>query len=109
MNFYVIRQHLARAWSRHWPLQVASVTVMTVVLLILNLLFLSFTAFNQMVGHWGKALEMIVYVREDAGQEPVEKFHRLLEVSGYFEAVQYISKSEATKKFLSALGSESLE
>ena len=37
----------------------ASVTVMTVVLVILNLMFLGFTTFNQMVGQWGRGLEMI--------------------------------------------------
>ncbi len=109
MNSYVIQQHLFRAWRKHWPLQVASVTVMTVVLLILNLMFLGLTAFNQTIGQWGKGLEMIVYVKEDAGTPGVDKLKSRLETSGDFDRIQFISKNEATKKFLTALGPESLE
>src|SRR3954468_10313665 len=87
----------------------ASVTVMTVVLLILNLMFLGFTTFNQMVGQWGRGLEMIVYVKEDAPTIGVDKFRSRLQMSGDFDKIEYISKTEATKKFLTALGSESLE
>lgn len=104
-----MRQHLFRAWQRHWPLQMASVTVMTVVLLIMNLMFLGFTTFNQMVGQWGRGLEMIVYMKEDAPSASVDQFRQTLESSGDFDKVQYIPKAEATKKFLTALGSESLE
>jgi cell division transport system permease protein len=106
---YLLRQHLARAWQRHWPLQMASVTVMTVVLLLLNLMFLGFTTFNQMVGQWGRGLEMIVYVKENASGASLDLFKQKLEYSGDFDKIEYISKNEATKKFLTALGSESLE
>jgi cell division transport system permease protein len=87
----------------------ASVTVMTVVLLILNLMFLGYSAFNHMVAQWGQGLEMIVYVREDAGHSNVEKLQHKIETSGDFDQVHFISKNEATKKFLTALGPESLE
>src|SRR5580692_1663508 len=109
MNTYVMRQHLFRAWKRHWPLQMASVTVMTVVLLILNFMFLGFSTFNQMVGQWGRGLEMIVYVKEEASLASLEVLRQRLEKSGDFEQIHFISKNEATKKFLTALGTESLE
>lgn len=109
MNSYIIRQHLMRAWSRHWVLQIASVSVMSLVLLILNLMFLGFGAFNEVVGQWGRGLEMIVYVREGAPQPALDSVKDDLEKSGEFDRVQFVSKNEATKKFLTALGGESLE
>jgi cell division transport system permease protein len=109
MNGYVLRQHLLRAWQRHWPLQIASVTVMTVVLIILNLMFLGFTTFNHMVGQWGRGLEMIVYVKDNLNPASQEVFRQKLEKSGDFDQIQFVSKTEATKKFLTALGSDSLE
>jgi cell division transport system permease protein len=109
MTSHMMRQHLFRAWSRHWPLQMASVTVMTVVLLILNFMFLGFSTFNQMVGQWGRGLEMIVYVKEDAPSASLESLRQKIETSGDFDQIQYISKNEATKKFLTSLGGESLE
>ena len=109
MNSYVLRQHLARAWKKHWPLQLASVTVMSVVLLILNLLFLGFTAFNHTVAQWGRGMEMIVYVKEDAGEAGVTQLKQRLETSGDFAQIKFVSKIDATKKFLTALGPESLE
>ena len=109
MSSYIFRQHLARAWKKHWPLQLASVTVMSVVLLILNLLFLGFSAFNQTVAQWGKGMEMIVYVREDAGETGIGKLKQRLEESGDFDQINFVSKTDATKKFLTALGPDSLE
>jgi cell division transport system permease protein len=109
MNTYFVQQHLARAWSRHWVLQIASVSVMSLVLLILNLMFLGVTAFNQTIGQWGKGLEMTVYLREGAPQSALDQLQARLEGSGEFESIQYISKGDATKKFLTALGPESLE
>jgi cell division transport system permease protein len=109
MNGYIFRQHLFRAWHRHWPLQMASVTVMTVVLLLLNFMFLGFSTFNQMVGQWGRGLEMIVYIKEGASGASLDQLKQKLEFSGEFDQIQYISKADATKKFLTALGSESLE
>jgi cell division protein FtsX len=63
MNPNLLRQHLFRAWRKHWPLQFASISVMTMVLVLLNFLFLGVTTFNQMVDSWGRGLEMIVYVK----------------------------------------------
>jgi len=104
-----MRQHLFRAWSRHWPLQMASVTVMSVVLLILNFMFLGLSTFNQTVGQWGRGLEMIVYVKEDASAANLDQLRQRIEKSGVFDQVQFISKNDATKKFLTSLGGESLE
>lgn len=108
MNAYVMKQHLFRAWRRHWPLQIASVTVMAVVLVIMNLMFLGFTTFNHMVSQWGRGLEMIVYVKEDANFVSIDQFRSKLEKSGDFDQIQFVSKHDATKKFLTALGNESL-
>jgi cell division transport system permease protein len=109
MTTYMIRQHLLRAWQRHWPLQMASVTVMTVVLLILNFMFLGFSTFNQMVGQWGRGLEMIVYFKEEAAGASLEILRQRLEKSGDFDEIRFISKNDATKKFLTSLGGESLD
>jgi cell division transport system permease protein len=87
----------------------ASVTVMTVVLLLLNFMFLGFSTFNQMIGQWGRGLEMIVYVKEEASLASLEILRQRMEKSGDFEQIHFISKNEATKKFLTALGTESLE
>lgn len=109
MNSYILRQHVARAWGKHWPLQLASVTVMAVVLMILNLLFLGFSAFNQTVAQWGRGLEMIVYMKEDAGERAITNLRQKIESSGDFDEVRFVSKGDATKKFLTALGPDSLE
>lgn len=109
MNTYMIRQHLYRAWRKHWAMQLASVTVMSVVLLILNLMFLSFSAFNQTVAQWGKGMEMIIYMKEDASSATIEQLRAKLEKSGDFDQIRFISKADATKKFLTALGPDSLE
>jgi cell division transport system permease protein len=109
MNTYVMKQHLSRAWRRHWPLQVASVTVMSAVLLILNLLFLAFSAFNQTVAQWSHGLEMIVYLKDGAGEDALMNLRRSVESSGDFGEVRFVSKTDATGKFLQALGPESLE
>lgn len=108
MSKYALRQHLTRAWGRHWPLQVASVTVMTVVLLLMNFMFLGFSGFNQLVSQWGRGLEMIVYLKESAGESNLAQLRERVEKSGQFDQVAYISKNDATKKFLTALGGESL-
>ncbi|MGZ3723653.1 MAG: cell division protein FtsX, partial [Bdellovibrionales bacterium] len=74
-----------------------------------NFMFLGFSTFNQMVGQWGRGLEMIVYVKEDATSASLDLLKQKLEFSGDFDQIQFISKNDATKKFLTALGSESLE
>lgn len=109
MSGKLLRQHLFRAWSKHWALQAASVTVMMVVLMIMNLLFLGFSAFNRTVEQWGRGLEMIVYVKEGAPQVFLEKLRAEIEASGDFDSISFTPKSEATKKFLQALGPDSLE
>ena len=108
MMNHAFRQHLARAWRRHWPLQIASVTVMTVVLLLMNFMFLGFSGFNQLVGQWGRGLEMIVYLKEGAADSNLEELRAKAERSGQFDQVVFVSKNDATKKFLTALGGESL-
>lgn len=103
------RSHLSRVWRKHWALQMASVTVMTVVLIILNLMFLGLDAFNGVVSQWGRGMEMTVYLKENAADVLVENLKASLVQSGDFEQVTYTSKTEATKKFLAALGPESLD
>jgi cell division transport system permease protein len=109
MNKHLLRQHLFRAWKKHWPLQFASVSVMTLVLMILNLMFLGFSSFNQMVAQWGRGIEMVVYLKEGTQAEQMETLREHIESSGDFEETRYTSKAEATKRFLQALGPESTE
>jgi cell division protein FtsX len=104
MNKHLLRQHLFRAWKKHWPLQFASVSVMTLVLMILNLMFLGFSSFNQMVAQWGRGMEMVVYLKEGTQAEQMETLREHIESSGDFEETRYTSKAEATKRFLQALG-----
>lgn len=108
MNSYAV-QHLFRAWQRHWVLQAASVTVMTLVLVLLNLLFLGYSTFNKTIDQWGRGLEMIVYLKEGTPQTTLDSLQGQLEKSGDFEEIQFTPKEEATKKFLAALGPESLD
>lgn len=109
MNRHLLRQHLFRAWKKHWPLQFASVSVMTMVLVILNLLFLGFSTFNRMVDSWGRGMEMVVYIKEDAEQTSIDRLRATVEKSGEFDQVNFTTKNEATKRFLEALGPESTE
>lgn len=108
MNDYLV-QHLFRAWDRHWILQLASVTVMTLVLVLLNFLFLGYSSFNGTLNQWGRGLEMIVYLKEGASSENLEKFRALLSESREFDRSEYTTKEQATKKFLTSLGPDSLE
>jgi cell division transport system permease protein len=109
MNGALLGQHLFRVWSRHWALQIASVTIMTIVLIIMNFLFLGYSAFNGTVGHWGRALEMIVYLKEGTSTESLAMLREKIESSGQFSDIVYTSKKEATRRFLESLGHESLE
>lgn len=109
MTTHLLRQHLTRAWSRHWALQIASVTIMTVVLMIMNLLFLGYSAFNRTVTHWGQGLEMTVYLKEGIDSSGIERLQSTLEESGEFDEISFTPKKEATKKFLESLGPDSLE
>lgn len=109
MNGSMLRQHLFRAYARHWPLQFASISVMTMVLVILNFMFLGFSTFNQLVESWGRGMEMIVYVKEGISAHELAQLKKKIETSGEFEKVQFTSKPEATRKFLEALGPESAE
>lgn len=109
MTGSLLFQHLFRAWSRHWALQVASVTVMTLVLVMLNLLFLVYSTFDRTVDNWGRGLEMTVYFRDGATAEGVAEVRREIEASGQFESVRMTGKDEATRRFLETLGGESLE
>lgn len=108
MNGYAMK-HLLRAWQRHWVLQVASITIMTLVLVLLNLLFLGYSTFNKTVDQWGRGLEMIVYLREGTAADTIDGLRVDLEKSGEFDQVRFTPKDEATQKFLSALGPESLD
>lgn len=109
MNRSMLSQHLFRAWRKHWALQFASISVMTLVLVLLNFLFLGMTTFNQMVDSWGKGLEMIVYVKEGIPQDHLDQLAKKINESGAFDKVEFTSKSEATKRFLEALGPDSTE
>jgi cell division transport system permease protein len=109
MSHSLLWQHLFRAWRKHWALQMASVTVMTLVLVMLNFMFLGYSAFNKTVAQWGRGLEMIVYVKEGALPAAIENFTQSLTDSGEFEQISFTTKAEATKRFLTALGPDSLE
>lgn len=109
MNGNLLKKHLFRAYAKHWPLQFASISVMTMVLVILNFMFLGFSTFNQMVESWGRGMEMIVYVKEGISPQNLAELKKQIENSGDFEQIEYTSKSEATKRFLEALGPESTE
>lgn len=108
MNSYLF-QHLFRAWSRHWVLQLASVTVMTLVLVLLNFLFLGYSAFNDTIHQWGRGLEMVVYLKEGVPPDALEQLRATVNATGEFESMDYVAKDQATKKFLTSLGPESLE
>lgn len=109
MNHHLLRQHLFRAWRKHWALQVASITVMTLVLVILNLLFLGFSTFNQLVGQWGRGMEMVVYLKEGVKPDQLDALKARIEKSGDFDEPRFTSKDEATKRFLEALGPDGRE
>jgi cell division transport system permease protein len=104
-----IRQHLQRVWLRHWTLQVASISVMAVVLMLMNFLFLGQAAFKGLISHWGRGLEMVVYLKESLTDEQQEQLRRQIDASGDFQRIELVSKAQATQKFLTSLGPESLE
>lgn len=105
----LIGQHLMRAWERHGALQIASISVMTLVLMILNLFLFAHSAFNLTLDHWGRGLEMIVYLKEGQPSAAIDRLRAEIEASRQFDEVHFTDKKEATKKFLTALGPESLE
>jgi len=109
MSTQLLRSHLYRVWSRHWALQVASVSVMTMVLMMLNALFLGYGMFNRTVDQWGRGLEMTVYLKDTATWAALQELDKQIRDSGSFDQIQQVNKAEATRKFLTALGGESLE
>lgn len=104
----LIGQHLMRAWERHGALQVASISVMTLVLMILNLFLFANSAFNLTLDHWGRGLEMIVYLKEGQTAAAIDRLRAQIEDSRQFDEMHFTDKKEATKKFLTALGPDSL-
>lgn len=108
MNSYLFQQ-LFRTWNRHWILQLASVTVMTMVLVLLNFLFLAFSAADSTIQQWATSLEMVVYLKDGTAPEAQDQIREAAEVSGQFDKVEFVSKDTATQKFLASLGPESLE
>jgi cell division transport system permease protein len=109
MSKNLLRQHLFRAWIRHWPLQVATVTVMTLVLMMLNSLFLGFGLFRGTLEQWGQGLEMIVFLKEGVSTPSVEALTAELKATNAFDKIEFTSKVDATSRFLSSLGTESME
>lgn len=104
----LLRQHILRVWTLHWPLQLATVTVMTTVLMLFNLLAAGVSGAEQLLFHWGQGLEMVVYIKDSASDADVESLKAQLNESGHVENIHFTSKKAATENFLSSLGKDSL-
>jgi len=93
---------------RHWPLQIASVTIMVLVLVMMNLLTLAANLFDRAVTETGRGLEMIVYLRDGAGEADVARVEKMARAGGDFTSVTSVDAARATRQFLASLGRESL-
>ncbi len=109
MNRNLLRQHIFRAWSRHWSLQLASVTVMTLVLMMLNALLFGFDVFNATINKWGQGLDAIVYFKESVPVDKIEEIRKQIEDSRDFVDVKFSNREESTKRFLQSMGPDAQE
>ena len=89
---------------RHWPLQIASVSIMALVLMIMNLMFLGASVFDRFLVQWGRGLQMVIYLDDSADHARISRVEKMARASGDFSEVAYVGADAATRKFLSALG-----
>lgn len=109
MSRNLLKQHLIRAWSRHWSLQLASVTVMTLVLVMLNALIFGFDIFNSTIHQWGQGLDVIVYFKDGVANDQIQSLQSEILKSKDFAEIRFANKTEGTKRFLQSMGPDAEE
>lgn len=102
-----LRQHIKRVWAQHWPLQLATVTVMTLVLMLFNLLAAGVHGAESLLANWGQGLELVVYIKDSSSTQDIETLKGHLQKSAQIESLRFVSKKAATEEFIKSLGKDS--
>ena len=102
-----LQQHIQRVWVQHWPLQLATVIVMTLVLMLFNLLAAGVHGAENLLASWGQGLELVVYLKDSSTEKDIENLKSQLQKSEQIESLQFVSKKAATEAFVKSLGKDS--
>ena len=80
----------------------ASLSMMTIAagLFVLGFFLMINANLQRIVGHWGDAAELAIYVRDDAKPEEVATIQEMITKSGLASSVQFFSKDDARREFV---------
>lgn len=80
----------------------ASLSMMTIAagLFVLGFFLMINANLQRIVGHWGDAAELAIYVRDDAKPEEVATIQEMITKSGLASSVEFFSKDDARREFV---------
>ena len=80
----------------------ASLSMMTIAagLFVLGFFLMINAKLQRIVGRWGDAAELAIYVRDDAKPEEVATIQEMITKSGLASSVQFFSKDDARREFV---------
>jgi cell division transport system permease protein len=80
----------------------ASLSMMTIAagLFVLGFFLMINANLQRIVGRWGDAAELAIYVRDDAKPEEVATIQEMITKSGLASSVQFFSKDDARREFV---------
>ena len=94
-----IVKHFKRSWLQHFPIQFATLVVLTGTFVVVSISILLYQNFDQLLTRWGDAIRLSVYLKEDIGKRQVQniefKLHKLIAGAD----IEYISKEKAASLF----------
>ena len=80
----------------------AALSMMTIAagLFVLGFFLMINANIHRIVGRWGDAAELAIYVRDDAKPDQVATINEMISKSGLASSVQFFSKDEARREFV---------
>lgn len=100
-------KNFLRSWQHHPTMQMATLAVLSGAFAVITMFFCLQTNLQRILTQWGQSVQMTVYLQEDPKAEVAGKVRDFLEKTGEFEAVTYVDKAEAAKRFKLQMGAYS--
>lgn len=91
--------------SRHWPLKVSTLVVVTACFVVMGSALLVSQNFKNLLTLWGEEVQLTVYVSSDISKKSIEHIEKTLKESGQVSEVSYISQERALVDFKAQMAS----
>src|SRR4051812_27703370 len=98
-------QNFERSWSRHFFMQLTTLTVLTASFALVTFFLILSLNFKRVLAEWSKEVQITAYLKDGISQPQINEIESKIKAATRVEQLTFISQVEAIERFKKQLSS----